>query len=57
VEDGIYRFGSLQLNPTQRVLLDGRKPLRVGSRALELLVGCCAPARPPEAGSAVRSYR
>jgi predicted ATPase/DNA-binding winged helix-turn-helix (wHTH) protein len=31
-------FGSFQLLPEQRLLLEGDKPLRVGSRALELLI-------------------
>ena len=33
-----YTFGSFQLMPMQRTLLDGGKPLRLGSRALDILV-------------------
>ena len=36
-ERAIY-FGSFQLFPAQRLLLEGRKPLRVGSRALDILL-------------------
>lgn len=33
-----FLFGSFRLMPTERTLLDGEKPLRVGSRALDILV-------------------
>src|SRR5690349_12423286 len=33
-----FVFGSFRLMPTERTLLDGDKPLRVGSRALDILV-------------------
>ena len=36
-ERAIY-FGSFQLFPAQRLLLEGRKPLCVGSRALDILI-------------------
>jgi len=32
-----FAFGSLRLLPTQRLLLDGNKPVRLGSRAFEIL--------------------
>ena len=32
-----FAFGSLRLFPNQRLLLDGDKPVRLGSRALDLL--------------------
>jgi DNA-binding winged helix-turn-helix (wHTH) protein len=31
-------FGSFRLFPTQRLLLEGHKPLRLGSRALDILI-------------------
>ena len=33
-----FVFGSFRLFPAQRMLLDDEKPLRLGSRALEILV-------------------
>ena len=36
--DETYVFGSFQLVPAQRLLLNGRRPLRLGSRALEILI-------------------
>lgn len=33
-----YSFGSFQLLPTQRALLDRGKPMRLGSRALDILI-------------------
>ena len=33
-----FSFGPFQLIPTQRLLLDGEKPLRLGSRALDILI-------------------
>src|ERR1700675_547791 len=43
IENGLSKeraicFGSFQLLPAQRLLLEGNKPLRLGSRALELLI-------------------
>src|ERR1700730_14495453 len=31
-------FGSFRLLPAQRLLLEGNKPLRIGSRALDILI-------------------
>jgi predicted ATPase/DNA-binding winged helix-turn-helix (wHTH) protein len=36
--DGTYVFGSFELVPSQRLLLNSGKPLRLGSRALEILI-------------------
>src|SRR5215470_15388321 len=36
--DETYGFGSFQLIPAQRLLLDSGRPLRLGSRALEILI-------------------
>jgi predicted ATPase/DNA-binding winged helix-turn-helix (wHTH) protein len=36
--DETYVFGSFQLVPAQRLLLDAGRPLRLGSRALEILI-------------------
>lgn len=33
-----FSFGPFHLLPVQRLLLDGEKPLRLGSRALEILI-------------------
>jgi DNA-binding winged helix-turn-helix (wHTH) protein len=33
-----FIFGSFRLIPAQRILLDDGKPLRLGSRALDILV-------------------
>jgi DNA-binding winged helix-turn-helix (wHTH) protein len=38
VDDEAFVFGSFRLVPAQRMLLDDGKPLRLGSRALEILV-------------------
>jgi predicted ATPase/DNA-binding winged helix-turn-helix (wHTH) protein len=38
VEKETYAFGSFRLMPTQRTLLDGGRPLHLGSRALDILV-------------------
>jgi predicted ATPase/DNA-binding winged helix-turn-helix (wHTH) protein len=38
VSSGTFSFGSFRLMPTQRVLLDNGKRLRLGSRALDILV-------------------
>jgi predicted ATPase/DNA-binding winged helix-turn-helix (wHTH) protein len=38
VPSDAFVFGSFRLMPTERTLLDGDKPLRVGSRALDILV-------------------
>jgi DNA-binding winged helix-turn-helix (wHTH) protein len=32
-----FAFGSLRLLPSQRLLLEGDKPVRLGSRALDIL--------------------
>jgi DNA-binding winged helix-turn-helix (wHTH) protein len=34
----VVSFGSFRLLPTQRLLLEGEKPLRLGSRALDILI-------------------
>jgi DNA-binding winged helix-turn-helix (wHTH) protein len=36
--DETYVFGSFQLVPAQRLLLNGLRPLRLGSRAIEILI-------------------
>src|SRR5262245_49746234 len=36
--DTTYAFGSFRLVPAQRALFDERGPLRIGSRALDLLI-------------------
>lgn len=33
-----FAFGPFRLVPSQRLLLDGDRPVRLGSRAMELLV-------------------
>jgi len=38
VADNIFVFGSFRLIPAQRMLLDDGKPLRLGSRALDILI-------------------
>jgi DNA-binding winged helix-turn-helix (wHTH) protein len=38
VDDGTFVFASFRLVPAQRVLLDDGKPLRLGSRALDILI-------------------
>jgi DNA-binding winged helix-turn-helix (wHTH) protein len=38
VDDETFVFGSFRLIPAQRMLLDDGKPLRLGSRALDILV-------------------
>jgi hypothetical protein len=38
VDDETFVFGSFRLIPAQRTLLDDGKPLRFGSRALDILV-------------------
>src|SRR6202022_635348 len=37
-DDGTFVFGSFRLIPAQRMLLDDGRPLRLGSRALDILV-------------------
>src|SRR5215467_13204812 len=38
MDEESFIFGSFRLVPAQRVLLDDGKPLRLGSRALEILI-------------------
>src|SRR5262249_51480391 len=38
VDDETFIFGSFRLVPAQRVLLDDGKPLRLGGRALDILI-------------------
>jgi DNA-binding winged helix-turn-helix (wHTH) protein len=38
VDDETFVFGSCRLIPAQRMLLDDGKPLRLGSRALDILI-------------------
>jgi predicted ATPase/DNA-binding winged helix-turn-helix (wHTH) protein len=38
VDDAAFTFGSFRLHPAERLLLKEGKPLRLGSRALELLI-------------------
>jgi predicted ATPase/DNA-binding winged helix-turn-helix (wHTH) protein len=37
----VLRFGPFHLYPAQRTLMEGNKPLRVGSRSFDLLVALC----------------
>ena len=37
-DDETFVFGSFRLIPAQRIVLDDEKPLRLGSRALDILV-------------------
>ena len=38
MDDETFIFGSFRLVPAQRVLLDDGKPVRLGSRALDILI-------------------
>jgi DNA-binding winged helix-turn-helix (wHTH) protein len=38
VDDESFVFGSFRLIPAQRMLLDDGKPVRLGSRALDILI-------------------
>lgn len=38
MDDAAFTFGPFRLHPAERLLLKERKPLRLGSRALEILV-------------------
>ncbi len=38
MDEGTFAFGSFHLIPAQRMLLEDGKPLRLGSRALDILV-------------------
>lgn len=38
MDEGTFTFGSFRLNPTQRMLSEDGKPLRLGSRAFDILV-------------------
>ena len=38
MDDETFIFGSLRLIPAHRVLLEDGKPLRLGSRALDILI-------------------
>src|SRR6267378_3348764 len=38
MDEGTFAFGSFRLIPAQRMLLEDGKPLRLGSRALDILV-------------------
>ena len=38
MDDAAFTFGSFRLDPAERLLLKEGKPLRLGSRALEILV-------------------
>jgi DNA-binding winged helix-turn-helix (wHTH) protein len=38
MDEGTFAFGSFRLLPAQRMLLEEGKPLRLGSRALDILV-------------------
>jgi predicted ATPase/DNA-binding winged helix-turn-helix (wHTH) protein len=38
MDEETFAFGSFRLNPAQRLLLEDGKPLRLGSRALDILV-------------------
>src|SRR6202047_2441657 len=47
VDDEAFVFGSFRLIPAQRMLLDAGKSLRLGSRALELVVALAERAGEP----------
>jgi DNA-binding winged helix-turn-helix (wHTH) protein len=38
MDEGTFTFGSFRLIPAQRVLLEDGKPLRLSSRALDILI-------------------
>ena len=38
VDNAVFTFGPFRLNPAERLLLENGKPLRLGSRALEILI-------------------
>ena len=38
LSDSLVRFGPFRLTPTERLLLEGDKPVRLGSRALDILI-------------------
>src|SRR5215471_17610137 len=38
MDEEVFAFGSFRLVPAQRVLLEDGKPLRLGSRALDILI-------------------
>jgi DNA-binding winged helix-turn-helix (wHTH) protein len=38
VDEETFAFGSFRLMPAQRMLLEGGRPLRLGSRALDILI-------------------
>jgi predicted ATPase/DNA-binding winged helix-turn-helix (wHTH) protein len=38
MDEGIFAFGSFRLIPSQRTLFEGGKPVRLGSRAFDILV-------------------
>jgi predicted ATPase len=38
VDSAVFAFASFRLNPAERLLLEDGKPLRLGSRALEILI-------------------
>jgi len=38
VDNAVFTFGPFRLNPAERLLLENEKPLRLGSRALEILI-------------------
>ena len=52
MDDETYAFGSFRLVPTQRLLLDGGRPVRLGSRALDILFALVE-----SAGETVRNDR
>jgi DNA-binding winged helix-turn-helix (wHTH) protein len=38
MDEEVFAFGSVRLTPAQRVLFEDWKPLRLGGRALDVLV-------------------
>jgi DNA-binding winged helix-turn-helix (wHTH) protein len=38
IDEGTFAFGSFRLIPAQRMLIEDGKPLRLGSRTLDILV-------------------
>ena len=45
MDEEVFTFGSFRLIPTQRILSEDGKPLRLGSRALDILLALVGRAR------------
>jgi predicted ATPase/DNA-binding winged helix-turn-helix (wHTH) protein len=55
VQSGTYVFGSFQLCPAQRLLLDNGRPAKLGSRALDILVALVKAAGETVSNAEIRS--